>query len=320
MCIIISSRNLHVHMITLRSVHWQRVLWSRADRKELQGGGGEGFLCDCSEDPLPPLQLLWHFALPEGSADHAKPQGCDSVIFHTGHHPLQPHWTHRRISIQATRWVECSEMETNIEYLHLGLFSSDWENYLKTKAQDWLTMNTFWFNYTKEHNLRMLVIFYQDLLAQFDQSVRRLSAYLGVELIESDLKCIKKHNEGVFHRKDKNDTFHQLSVDKGGLEEKVKMLNDEVEKCFESGQCLSTGSKALLPWGTFICYGNQWWFKTVIKNHFDSIQSSFHRSLELTIKKMRLKMIYCIIIYYMSIILYIIFAPIKWFQTSCPDG
>jgi hypothetical protein len=106
-------------------------------------------------------------------------------------------------------------------------------------------MNTFWFDYCKEHEARMFLLFFDDLKSAFDETVRRLSAFLGVDsLSAADIQCIQQHNEGQFHRTHSGDPFAPLpNTDPRRYTENIER---QIQECFRMNLCVSSGSKSII--------------------------------------------------------------------------
>ena len=122
-----------------------------------------------------------------------------------------------------------------------------WAKYLKEKSDLWLEFNQFWFNYTKDQDIEILVLFYEDMVSSLDTALDRIVDFLGVQLSSADKKCVLDHGEGLVHRKylPGESPFTKVDIDKGELSSKVSKVREKIKDCLSSGRCKSSGRETL---------------------------------------------------------------------------
>jgi hypothetical protein len=106
-------------------------------------------------------------------------------------------------------------------------------------------MNTFWFDYSKEHGTKMFLLFFDDLKSAFPETVRRLSAFFGVDhLSAADMRCVRKHNEGDFHRTHPSDPFASLPT--RDPRRYIENIERQMQECLRMNLCASSGRTSIM--------------------------------------------------------------------------
>ena len=122
-----------------------------------------------------------------------------------------------------------------------------WSNYLRDRSDEWRDFHNFWLNYTKEQDIPIFILFYEDLVSDMERALTKLVHFLGVQLSSSDKQCVLDHSEGHFHRKylPGESPFDKVEIDKENLNSKVDKIRKKIEECVSRGRCVTSGRNTL---------------------------------------------------------------------------
>lgn len=93
----------------------------------------------------------------------------------------------------------------HIGHASLEKFNKDqgkvWQKFAMDKVREWETMNLDW---VKNFKKPLLVIFYNDLVDNLEESLAKMLKFLAVSYTKEDMKCVINRKEGIYRRKKKN--------------------------------------------------------------------------------------------------------------------
>ncbi|KAB7497816.1 WSCD family member [Armadillidium nasatum] len=111
---------------------------------------------------------------------------------------------------------------------HIGHAPSDkykrdkgkyWEKFTRTKAIVWMNTTLDWLQFEGSIHL----VFYEDLISNLSDEMRRIINFLGVTVSDSDFSCMMKNKDGIYKRRKRKLPFEPFN----------KSLRLWIDKCRE---------------------------------------------------------------------------------------
>lgn len=103
-----------------------------------------------------------------------------------------------------------------------------------------------WIAFGLSNDWDIFILTYEDLVNDFEETVRHLASFFGVKLSPEDLACIMDNQQGAYHRK------HSRKTDKifsGVVEDNQSIIDNQddillksaLDKCMEMKKCQLSG-------------------------------------------------------------------------------
>ena len=114
---------------------------------------------------------------------------------------------------------------------------TDWKKYLYREVGHWRQWHLEWFKFPR----KILVVFYEDLVADLRPILKQFCDFLGVheKCTEERIKCVSQNSTGNFKRKKNKlsvdpftSAYHQL------IEKHKKVVYNKLNECIDSGKCI----------------------------------------------------------------------------------
>ena len=90
-------------------------------------------------------------------------------------------------------------------------------NNLSGNLPKWKEFHKYWLEDEKTKNITKCFIFYEDLLSNLTEGLKRMSHFLGFDASNEVLECMRRNSEGKFHRhrtREMEEFFEKVMDDK----------------------------------------------------------------------------------------------------------
>ena len=72
--------------------------------------------------------------------------------------------------------------------------------YLSSRLPNWKAFHKYWLEDEKTKNITKCFIFYDDLLNNLTEGLKKMAHFLGLDASNEVLECMMRNSEGKFHR------------------------------------------------------------------------------------------------------------------------
>ena len=94
---------------------------------------------------------------------------------------------------------------------------SKFKKFLSSKFPGWNKFHKYWLEGEKAKNITKCFIFYEDLLNNLTEGLKRMAHFLGFNVSYEVLECMRRNSEGKFHRhrtREMEEFFEKVMDDK----------------------------------------------------------------------------------------------------------
>ena len=71
---------------------------------------------------------------------------------------------------------------------------------MSNKIHNWKAFHKYWLEDKRTNNITKCFIFYEDLLNNLTEGLKRMAHFLGFNVSNEVLECMRRNSEGKFHR------------------------------------------------------------------------------------------------------------------------
>ncbi|XP_042210449.1 WSCD family member AAEL009094-like [Homarus americanus] len=98
-----------------------------------------------------------------------------------------------------------------------------WEKFVTNKALAWMNTTLDWLKFDRPLHL----VFYEDLLDNLPEEMRRILEFLDLEVSDSNFDCMLRHQDGIYKRRRRPLNFDPFTPKLRKLVDKCKRLVDQ---------------------------------------------------------------------------------------------
>ena len=109
------------------------------------------------------------------------------------------------------------------------------------KQEGWLSFYQDWLTENERQSLDVFILYYADLINNFNTSIINLAHFFGFEMTPSHQQCVVENREGLFHRPGtlKKTPF---SGEDRITKQVIEKLKSRVIDCVRKRRCATSGS------------------------------------------------------------------------------
>ena len=109
------------------------------------------------------------------------------------------------------------------------------------KQEGWLSFYQDWLTESERQSLDVFILYYADLINNFNTSIINLAHFFGFEMTPSHQQCVVENREGLFHRPGtlKKPPF---SGEDRITKQVIEKLKSRVIDCVRKQRCATSGS------------------------------------------------------------------------------
>ena len=89
--------------------------------------------------------------------------------------------------------------------------------FMKSEILNWKAFHIFWLKHKRVKSITRCFIFYDDLLNNLTEGLKRMAHFLGFNVSNEVLECMRRNSEGKFHRhrtREMEEFFEKVMDDK----------------------------------------------------------------------------------------------------------